>query len=207
MNNQVSGGEGLPELLPCPFCGNEQPHVQSDLDNSVSMVVCGHCGSSSDWNDSPEDSVTAWNTCHSAKAAEGELPQPVGLIWPGEGFTQTQNALNAWKAHMYDTGAEPLFSADQLHSYAASRVAQAGQHAARIVGVEAGTSCNRFQLLDSTNITDAMVESYCDAVEQFLACLTPKDWEIESFDPKASVRKVARIGLQAAMVAARAGAD
>lgn len=48
-------------------------------------------------------------------------------------------------------------------------------------------------------VDEAMVERYCGAVEAHLASLTPKDWEIERFDPKASVRRVARIGLEAAI--------
>lgn len=69
----------LSPLLPCPFCGNDQPHVQSDLDNCVSMVVCGHCGASSDWNDSPEESVSAWNT-RAANARGDDLPDGMVLV-------------------------------------------------------------------------------------------------------------------------------
>lgn len=50
-------------------------------------------------------------------------------------------------------------------------------------------------------VTDAMVEDYVAAVDANLGSLTAKDWEIERFDPAASVRRVAKIGL-AAMLSA-----
>lgn len=53
---------------------------------------------------------------------------------------------------------------------------------------------------DGVSIADDTVEAYCAAVEAHLESLTPKDWEIERFDPKASVRRVARIGLEAARI-------
>jgi hypothetical protein len=48
-------------------------------------------------------------------------------------------------------------------------------------------------------VDDAMVERYVNAVGTHLGGLTPKDWEVERFDPAASIRRVARIGLTAAI--------
>lgn len=56
-----------------------------------------------------------------------DLPEPVALDWPGEGLTSELIAIAAWSAHMYDTGADPLFSADQMRDYARQAIEQAAQ--------------------------------------------------------------------------------
>jgi hypothetical protein len=49
---------------------------------------------------------------------------------------------------------------------------------------------------------ESMVCAYVAAVNEHLASLTPKDWEIERFDPQKSVYRVARIGITAMLAAA-----
>ena len=48
---------------------------------------------------------------------------------------------------------------------------------------------------------DDMVAAYVAAVNEHLGNMTPKEWEIERFDPAASIARVARIGLTAALAA------
>lgn len=50
--------------------------------------------------------------------------------------------------------------------------------------------------------TDYMVDAYAEAVNAHLGSLTPKDWEIERFNPAESIRRVARIGIRAMIAAA-----
>lgn len=54
-------------------------------------------------------------------------------------------------------------------------------------------------LNEEVEVSDAMVERYVTAVNEHLGSLTAKDWEIERFDPVASIARVARIGLTAAL--------
>jgi len=50
------------------------------------------------------------------------LPEPTGVEYPDSGFRTDEHALALWAAHGYDTGGEPYYSADQLHSYASRKV-------------------------------------------------------------------------------------
>ena len=50
--------------------------------------------------------------------------------------------------------------------------------------------------------TDRMVDAYVEAVNTHLGSLTPKDWEIERFNPAESIRRVARVGINALLSAA-----
>lgn len=62
-------------------------------------------------------------------------------------------------------------------------------------------------LASPTGVDESMVERYVNAVDAHLGSLTTKQWEIERFDHAASVRRVARIGLTAALAARDGGAD
>lgn len=42
------------------------------------------------------------------------LPEPVAVKYPDSGLRDDEHALRLWAAHGYDTGGEPLFSAEQL---------------------------------------------------------------------------------------------
>lgn len=42
------------------------------------------------------------------------LPEPVAVKYPDSGLRDDEHALRLWVAHGYDTGGEPLFSAEQL---------------------------------------------------------------------------------------------
>lgn len=55
--------------------------------------------------------------------------------------------------------------------------------------------------------TKAMVSSYVSAVNEHLGAMTEKDWEIERFDPNASIHRVARIGITAMLAASQAHAS
>lgn len=48
-------------------------------------------------------------------------------------------------------------------------------------------------------VDDSMVERYCHAVHEYLGGLSEAQWEMDRKDQGAAVRRVARIGLQAAM--------
>ncbi|HEY4529362.1 MAG TPA: hypothetical protein VIG97_03385 [Luteimonas sp.] len=58
------------------------------------------------------------------------LPSPAAVKYPDSGLRDDAHALSLWNAHGYDTGGQPLYSADHLHSYAAHRVQLAQQPAA-----------------------------------------------------------------------------
>lgn len=48
-------------------------------------------------------------------------------------------------------------------------------------------------------VTDAMVEAYCDAVHAYLGNLSNQQWDADRKDHAFTVRRVARIGLTAAL--------
>lgn len=51
--------------------------------------------------------------------APNRLPEPDAVEYPDSGFRKDADALAIWAAHMYDTGGEPYWSADSMHSHCA----------------------------------------------------------------------------------------
>jgi Lar family restriction alleviation protein len=50
------------ELLPCPFCGDDEtPQIETGLTRGSRIVVCGGCGASSDYEESAAIAAAAWN--------------------------------------------------------------------------------------------------------------------------------------------------
>lgn len=79
----------------------------------------------------------------------GKLPDPAAVLYPDSGFRQDEHAIELWQAHQYDTGGEPFYSADQLHSYAAERVSLSrvdGEVLLEHSGCGYGTECNQIDV-------------------------------------------------------------
>jgi Lar family restriction alleviation protein len=69
----MSNPTELPDLLPCPFCGNDEVHVQdSYLQGSGFMVMCGNCTGEGPLCETEQNAAAQWN--RRAKP-EGEAPQ------------------------------------------------------------------------------------------------------------------------------------
>ena len=73
------------ELLPCPFCGGEAVST-CDEDNHIHMITCNECGGSTDWCDSEEDAVSAWNTRTAAESVRAANARAEGLEKPLASF-------------------------------------------------------------------------------------------------------------------------
>lgn len=58
------------------------------------------------------------------------IHRPVAVKYPDSGLRDDAHALSLWDAHMYDTGGEPLFSAEQLATERAAREADKAELAA-----------------------------------------------------------------------------
>lgn len=57
------------------------------------------------------------------------IHRPVAVKYPDSGLRDDAHALSLWDAHMYDTGGEPLFSAEQLATERAAREAERAEFA------------------------------------------------------------------------------
>lgn len=53
---------------------------------------------------------------------EAVLREAAAVNWPNEGIIDSEPAMQAWRNHLYDTGAEPYFTAAQLTAYATAAV-------------------------------------------------------------------------------------
>jgi hypothetical protein len=62
-----------PELLPCPFCGDDE--IMDFQDHLENRVQCAMCNVSTDTHPSCEESHTAWNT-----RAKTPLPEEVEIV-------------------------------------------------------------------------------------------------------------------------------
>jgi len=61
----VAKEERMPELKPCPFCGDKDPLVEADeVDDGMSVVRCigVRCGIRVGFFMSEDEAITAWNT-------------------------------------------------------------------------------------------------------------------------------------------------
>ncbi len=80
------------------------------------------------WDGIGTDAVSGWaerlRDIASQPVGLPELPlsQAVAVVYPDSGLRNDEQALALWRAAMYDTGGDPLFSADQLRDYATQGV-------------------------------------------------------------------------------------
>lgn len=51
----------VPDLLPCPFCGAQDAHFQSEYDDE-SVFVCAICDARGPMKRSHAEAIAAWNT-------------------------------------------------------------------------------------------------------------------------------------------------
>lgn len=91
-------------LSACPFCGGEAIATE-DEDNHIHMITCNECGGSSDWCDSEEDAVSAWNTRATQSRPEAELPE----LPESYGTHCVWDSVRMMK--------EPGYTADQMRAY------------------------------------------------------------------------------------------
>lgn len=65
----------------------------------------------------------------------GGLPEPVAVIYPDTGLRNDSQALKLWAWFGYDTGGEPLFSADQMRANVQALEARVKELEARLVAL------------------------------------------------------------------------
>lgn len=144
MNNQVSGGEGLPAMLDCPFCGwpakYEASAVAVNYRAACTNPACNLVGP-----DGSDDAsaITAWNTRYSAKAAEGELGELMRLselATPGDFYVKHDLNVFAGDDRAATSLASNMIDVHQRNTNNAAYLVAAAnfirQHASRIAGVE-----------------------------------------------------------------------
>lgn len=51
----------MPELKPCPFCGNNYLNIQSGQIYDNYWVYCGQCGVKTRKTDTKEETIEVWN--------------------------------------------------------------------------------------------------------------------------------------------------
>jgi len=68
------------------------------------------------------------------------LPEPVAVKYPDSGLRDDEHALRLWAAHGYDTGGEPLFSAEQLREATAPLQAKVEALRAEVERLQSDTS-------------------------------------------------------------------
>jgi hypothetical protein len=84
------------------------------------------------------------------------LPEPVAVKYPDSGLRDDEHALRLWAAHGYDTGGEPLFSAEQLREATAPLQAEIEALRAEVERV----TC---ELMDATTRADKLEEALREA--------------------------------------------
>jgi hypothetical protein len=202
MNNQVSGGEGLPERLSAAVdklvitnaTGNERLFMAAA--NELLPLV--------------REAVEALNTRHSAKAAEGGLGKVLALAdkldFAIEQVAIRSDAIGEYEwytaeglAGMHNIGNEAGFDADGIYIALCSPAnlhvltSFVKQHAARIVGVE-----------DSARL------NWMESAKHSAFGMEGGGFDVVRYDENNCERWVAsgttlRTAIDAAMVAARAG--
>lgn len=63
-----------PTLLPCPFCGNDEPEFERlGTPRQSCIVICGNCGARHECSDEGVHSGSQWNTRHADPATQDKL--------------------------------------------------------------------------------------------------------------------------------------
>lgn len=62
----------MPDLLPCPFCGNEKVTL---INQCIPLVVCPKCKAEGQWTMNAADSEKSWNTRPLESALAADVPR------------------------------------------------------------------------------------------------------------------------------------
>ena len=107
---QPSATQGVKELLPCPFCGGDEPVIEKvGAFSRLFAVFCNACEIMGEKMTTPEKAISAWNTRTATPSASVErVARAIYAIHPQLGFRDRPGSPPANYAVDWEHAAEVL---------------------------------------------------------------------------------------------------